>query len=114
MMSKENHQLVEVLSASRYILKLDNLYNKGDLYIYSQKVPNYLIPVAMHLFMIGFLICELWFCYDEDFVLHTVSPALALSFASVQIVAMNSTLLWKRDLMMFTIDDLQNTVTRSN
>lgn len=111
-MSKEKP--VEVLSASRYIMKIGYLYNKDDLYIQSYKVPDYLFAALMPILMLIFLLMELWFCIDAKFVLEIVSPALAFLFAAIQTIAIYSTLLWKRKLMISTINDLQNIVTRSN
>ena len=105
---------IRVLSTSRYILKLSNLYNKDGIFIGTYKIPNFVCPVVMVIIKVTYASLELWLCIDESFDLSLVSPALVYCCSTIQSLLIYTSLFLQRDLVMSTIDNLQNTVTRSN
>lgn len=112
-MATDNNQPIKVFSASRYILKLTNLYNKNGIYIRSHQIPNFTFAALILCFSTVFVIFQLSFCIDVKFDLNIMSSPLVYCLATIQSILIFASFLVKRDLMISAIDDLEATVTRS-
>lgn len=110
----QNINRIEVLGGCRLPLKLTNLYNKNGVHIGSLKIPNFFIFIFISLPAIYTAPLQIWYCFDEGFNLRTTSNTLLSIIALIQTGLVYFWLTVKSELMIETIDHLQNIVNKSN
>lgn len=110
---------IEVLSGLRFILKYTNLYNKnGAHFKYNKsgdsiKVPDFLLFCLILLptsYMVSLFV---WFVIDEDFKLTVILNSLALVIANIQMAISFVSMAMKTDLIIATVNRLQEVVEKS-
>lgn len=109
-MAKKKKQ-IEVLSALRPMLKLTNLYNKNGVHLkYNKnpfKIPDSYVICLISLPAVYLASLYLWFVLDEKFNLKTISTSLGFAIGLLQMTLAYISLALKTDLIISTIDHLQ-------
>lgn len=109
----ENIKRLEVLGGCKLPLKLTNLYNKNGVHIGALKIPKFLIFILISLPTIYIAPLQIWYCFDERFNLKATSNTL---LSIVALIHMGFVYLWltmKSELIVETIDHLQDVVNKS-
>lgn len=104
---------VEVLSDLRYILKLTNLYNKYGVYIGSVRIPDSVIFFMISLPSSYMCLLFFWAAVEEHFDMEKISGSLACTIGMLQPTIAYISLAVKTDLVISTIDHLQQVVEKS-
>lgn len=104
---------IEVLSSLRLLFKILNLYNKDSIYIGSVKIPDFFVFCLIALPTFHLCSLCLWIAIEKNFDLKLTSASLAGSIAHLQITSSYISLAMKTDLIVSTIDYLQDAVVRS-
>lgn len=103
-----------VLNSFRLLLKYLNLYNKDSVHIGNVRVPDIFIFCLISLPTFYFITLIIWFCIDEHFNMNEISISLAAAVGFLQITLVYIWLTAKKDLLISTIDHLQDFVENRN
>lgn len=87
-----------------------NLCNKNGIYVLGVRIPNWLIDSILLSPMAICTIQMIIYCYVDGTTLVSISSAIYLSLGIFSIVSMYICFAIKNDLLIITIDQLQETV----
>lgn len=110
---------IKVFSGIRLLLKLTNLYNKNGVRIKynkmgdSVKIPDYLLFCLILLPTLYYVSLLIWVVIEEKFNLKLISYSLATVICTLQVILAYISLAIKTDLVILTIDHLQEAVQKS-
>lgn len=111
----QNPNKFRVLDGCRLALKLSNLYNQNGVYIRTFKIPNVVISTLILLPTMYYIASlEFWFCIDERFNMKSISSTLCNMIAIIQMAFVYFSLAMKSDLIIETMNHLQDVVDKSN
>lgn len=110
----QNINKFTVLDGCRLALKYTNLYNKKDLQIFGRRIPNFLIHTFILIPMIYTNFLQMWFCIDEKFNLKSISSTLGNLMSLTHMSLIYVSLAVKSNLIIETLDNLQDLVDKSN
>lgn len=104
---------MEVLKKCKLLLRIANLSNKNGFRLFAWKVPNFIVDL---IFLLPMSICVMQmalFCFGIGLVLKEISSSIYLSLGIISIMAMYICLAAENDLIIATLDHLQEMVTMS-
>lgn len=110
---------IQVLCDLRLILKFTNLYNKNGFYLkYSKrfdpiKIPNCSWLCLFLLSNVWTISLFIWFAIEKKFDLKVISISLATAIGVTQTIISHIFLARKTDLIISTIDHLQEFMEKS-
>lgn len=114
-----NEKKIEVLSSLLVILKLTNLYNKNGVSFKfnrisdSVKIPNFCLFCLISLPTLYLSSLFVWIIFEEKFDLKLISTSVAVLIGTSQITIAYISLAMKTDLVVSTVDHLQEVVGKS-
>lgn len=101
---------MKVLKLFEKVLFFVNLCNKNGIYVLGIRIPNWLIDSIMLSPMAICTIQMIVFCYINGTTLVSISSAVYLSLGIFSIVSMYICFAIQNDLLIITIDHIQETV----
>lgn len=104
---------MEVLKRCKLALRLGNLSNKRGFYLFNWKVSNFIVDFFLLLPMSICVIQMLIFCSEIGPNLKEISSSIYLGLGILSIGAMYISLAAKNDLIIETLDHLQEMVNLS-
>lgn len=104
---------MEVLKKCKLALRLGNLSNKNGFRLFKRKISNFIVDLILLLPMSICTIQMLIFCSEIGFVLKEISSSIYLGLGIISIMSMYICLAIKNDLIISTMDHLQEMVNLS-
>lgn len=108
-----NPSAMEVLKYNRFVMRLVNLSNKSGFHLSNYRIPNVCINLLL---MCPMSVCSMQmmlFCCQSETELKSVFSAIYLCLGILSILAMHICLAINNDLIIDTVDHLQQIVARS-
>lgn len=104
---------MEVLKKSKFILRLGNVANKRGVYLYKWRIPNFIVDLLVMMPMFLCSIQMLIVCFNIGPRLKEISSCIYLMLGISSILAIYICLAAKNDMIIATLDHLQEMVTLS-
>lgn len=105
---------MEVLKGSKFALRLGNLSNKNGFYLFGWRIPNFIVDFFLLLPMSICSVQLLMVCFNKGFNdLKDISNAIYLCLGIFSICSMYICLAANNDLIIATLDHLQDMMTLS-
>lgn len=102
---------MEVLKKSKFTLRLGNLSNKRGFYLHKWRIPNLIVD---SIFLLPMFVCALQMlivCFNIGPRLKEISSSIYLMLGISSILAIYVCLAAKNDVIIQTLDHLQEMVT---